>query len=306
METERSDRPDISPALAVEEVQRLLADVCGSGRRLLVFAGTSEGRKLATFLAERGLSRLADFSVATAYGKELLDAVPGIAVLNGRLDAAKMAALMQSGNYGLIVDTTHPFAVDVSANIAKSAAAAGLPRIRIVRSAAEDRREIGEERQKTAADRIVTVAGFTEAAAVLDKSDEPFLLATGSKALADFAHIRNFAERATVRVLPYIRSIEACLAAGVKSGRIIGMQGPFTEEMNLATMRMYGLETVVTKSTGKSGGFEEKLKLAEAGYRVIVITRPTQENGIGLNAFLEAFRRILFTDEQKERNGRSK
>ena len=58
------------------------------------------------------------------------------------------------------------------------------------------------------------------------------------------------------------------------------MQGPFTLEMNVATMRQYGCKVIVTKDTGKPGGFSDKAECAALGYKVIVVRRPAEETGI--------------------------
>ena len=70
------------------------------------------------------------------------------------------------------------------------------------------------------------------------------------------------------------------------------MQGPFSREMNLATLRQYGCGWIVTKNTGKAGGFEDKVALCQAGYKVIVIGRPTAEKGISYEKVLERLEKI--------------
>ena len=51
--------------------------------------------------------------------------------------------------------------------------------------------------------------------------------------------------------------------------------------MNAATLRQIGAGYLVTKESGSSGGFEEKLRGAKsAGTRVIVIGRPNREDGM--------------------------
>ena len=58
--------------------------------RILVIAGTAEGRELAAKVIEAGLADRVDFSVATEYGEELLR---GANVLEGRMDGEKMLEL---------------------------------------------------------------------------------------------------------------------------------------------------------------------------------------------------------------------
>ena len=58
------------------------------------------------------------------------------------------------------------------------------------------------------------------------------------------------------------------------------MQGPFSQAMNAALLRETGAKILVTKDTGVSGGFAEKVAAAEeVGAKVLVIARPRVENG---------------------------
>ena len=59
--------------------------------KLVIFAGTSEGRDLCTRLSQAG--REAMVCVATEYGKEVLPPMPGITVHTGRMTAEEMADL---------------------------------------------------------------------------------------------------------------------------------------------------------------------------------------------------------------------
>jgi precorrin-6x reductase len=65
------------------------------------------------------------------------------------------------------------------------------------------------------------------------------------------------------------------------------MQGPFSQEMNTATLRQINAKYMVTKDSGKVGGFTEKIAAAhEAGAQLLVISRPTQEEGETLEELL--------------------
>ena len=86
-------------------------------KRILVFAGTYEGHQLAKAFAERKWQSSADFCVATDYGSEMLTDIPGLSVLEGRLNLSEMEELMAAGDYGLVIDATHPYANIVTENI---------------------------------------------------------------------------------------------------------------------------------------------------------------------------------------------
>ena len=61
------------------------------------------------------------------------------------------------------------------------------------------------------------------------------------------------------------------------------MQGPFSENMNAAMLEQYHCKFLVTKESGKAGGFEEKIRACEkVGAKSLVIARPTKEEGICL------------------------
>lgn len=258
----------------------------GSGapaRRILVLAGTAEGRKIAAFIRRRGAEEEVDFSVATAYGEELLRDAGAVNVLDGRLDEAGMEALIAARRYRLLVDATHPYADIVTANAKAAAGRTGIRYLRLLRA---DTDIAGGSNIRCAAD-------TAEAAKILDRMEGRVLLATGSKELADFAGTAGFPERFVVRVLPSRESLEACEAVGLPRRNIVCMQGPFTAEMNLATLRQYGCRIMVTKSSGRPGGFEEKLRCAGEGYELLIIKRPLTETGKSLQEVLKIMADVL-------------
>ena len=231
--------------------------------RALIFGGTSEGRALAEWMRGEGMDALV--SVATDYGAELLPS--GIAVHAGRLDYGAMRELMRDG-FDMVVDATHPYAAAVTETVKSACADTGLEYIRLLRGGDVE-------------GGWLTAASAADAGALLEKTDGKVLLTTGSKELSNFA---NIAERAYPRVLPSIDSLEKCLSLGFPAKNIICMQGPFTREMNEATIRQYGIDIVVTKLTGTAGGFFEKIEAAEnCGCRVLVIARPTHEDGLTMD-----------------------
>ncbi len=130
----------------------------------------------------------------------------------------------------------------------------------------------------------VCVDSADSAAAYLEKTEGRILLTTGSKELNAFAKIP--VERLYVRVLPTAESIALCERAGISYRNTIAMVGPFTREMNAATMRQYKIAWMVTKDSGKTGGFDEKLEACrKTGVRPVVIARP-RESGLSMEEVL--------------------
>lgn len=241
-------------------------------KRCLIFGGTSEGRILAGFCAEKGIP--AAVSVATDYGEELIASLKGIEVLTGRLFPEEMQELFESGKYDLILDATHPHAEVVSKNIKAAAETAGIGLVRVLRDSAADKKQSLPKNS-------VFFQTAEEAAAYLKETEGSILLTTGSKELGAFSSVS--ADRLYVRVLPSEDAIRIAKDHGIASPHILALQGPFSVELNTALLRQYGCSWLVTKESGAAGGFGEKITACEAAGAVpVIIGRPVKETGISL------------------------
>ena len=70
---------------------------------------------------------------------------------------------------------------------------------------------------------------------------------------------------------------------GFQGKHLICMQGPFSEELNTALIHQFHISYLLTKSSGKLGGFLEKVNSArQTGITLVVIGRPTKESGYTL------------------------
>lgn len=235
--------------------------------KICVFAGTTEGRRLAELLRGQAVEVLA--CVATDYGEALIPAGDNIEVAAGRMDAAQMEALLRERRFDAVVDATHPFAVEASKNIAAACAATKTAYLRLNRSSAEI------DGEAALVDSIEAAADF------LASHPGNALITTGGKDLAPYARVPDFRERLWARVLPNEVSLRACADAGFAPAHVIAMQGPFSEEMNAATLRSIRADWLVTKDSGDLGGLREKLAAAKAaGARCVVVGRPMQADGM--------------------------
>lgn len=234
---------------------------------IVIFAGTTEGRELAQFLSRHQVD--VHVCAATEYGGELLR-MEHCTVHAGRLDAAQMRELFrQLGEDVLVVDATHPYAAEASANIRKACEGCAAY-LRLLR-----------ESSAAAGDDIVPVASVQEAVDFLAGTQGNILVTTGSKELGCFMALPGYRTRVYARVLSAPEAVSSCAALGFAGKHLICMQGPFSEELNLAMLRQFDAKWLVTKESGRSGGFEEKLRAAKrAGARVVLIGRPTAETGM--------------------------
>lgn len=202
----------------------------------------------------------------------------------------------------LVIDATHPYAAVVSEHIVTACAAAGVRCIRVEREDSGAEEHGIESAQKVLPERESTGAGgkasapegaalhwvesIEEAAAWLAQSDRSsseaaqrpnILITTGSKELAPYTQVPDFAARCYVRALPTVEALEKCQALGFRRDHLILMQGPFSEEMNVAQLRYADAGYLVTKASGETGGFPEKCEAALAlGVEVVCIGRPKE------------------------------
>ena len=247
---------------------------------------------IASHVLEQGMENKVDFYVATEYGQEILENMGDLSVIEGRLDEQEMEKVFSEAGYQLVIDATHPYADQVSQNIREAAKKAETEYLRLVR------KDLLPSEYEDIKDRVIFADSVETAVKLLDDIQGRVLLTTGSKDLHRFSKAKSFSERFTARVLPSVESVRLCEEAGLKQPNIICMQGPFSLEMNLATLKQFGCETLVTKSTGKAGGFADKLDCARAGFRVLVIRRPSEEEGASLE---EAISRLDETLEGEEK-----
>ena len=245
--------------------------------KALVFAGTTEGREAALMLAKRGM-RVTAFT-ATDYGHEVLDGaadgLQNLAVESGRLSEEQIRELlMGEAPDTLVIDATHPYAAQVTANIRRACMDAQKRYIRIVRKSTF----AGEPAGVTV---LADAQAVTQWANREENIKKKILLTTGSKDLRIYTEIEGYRDRVWPRILPDMDSLRIATELGYKKSNIICMQGPFSTEMNIAMIKSVGAQVLVTKDTGKTGGFDSKLEAAlSSGIDAVVIGRPSDQEAM--------------------------
>ncbi len=251
-----------------------LISFAGQANDVILFAGTTEGRLLAMACKNKPLTL--HVCVATDYGETLIEPAENVRVLAGRKDAAAMEALIAETGARLVIDATHPYAAVVTETIRAVSEKTGAEYIRLLRGAEHDGTED-----------CVFVPDTAAAAAFLNTVEGNVLLTVGSKELAGYTGVRDYASRLFARVLPLTSSVQQAAECGFKGKNLIAMQGPFSEELNVAMLNMLDARWLVTKDTGSAGGFPEKLAAAKrCGVRCVVIARPLEETGLSLDECL--------------------
>lgn len=98
-----------------------------------------------------------------------------------------------------------------------------------------------------------------------------------------YTALSDAGERIYARVLSLPSVMETCKGYGFEGKHLIGMQGPFSMELNAAMLRQFDCKYLVTKDTGKAGGFQEKIDAAlSCGTVPVIIGRPLKEEGLSV------------------------
>ena len=181
----------------------------------------------------------------------------------------------------LVIDATHPHAGLVSEEIQEACGRTGVRLERCLRAEGE---------QNKARD-WVEVDSIQEAVSFLSSVSGVIFATTGSKELEALCQIPDYQKRVYARVLPTSNVLKKCEKLGITGSHPIAMQGPFSTEMNTLFLRQTKAEWLLTKDSGRAGGFQEKVEAArENGTRVVVIRRP-KENGISLEEAMEVLKK---------------
>lgn len=237
--------------------------------KAVVFAGTTEGYELCRFLSKHKV--YVHGCTATGYGGRILEENDFLTVHAGRMEEKEMAEFFQKEKPDLVLDATHPYAALVTENIQKACGSAGIPCWRVLRDQGEKSRS------------AVYVDNIDQAVEYLKGTKGNILLTTGSKELAAFTHLRDYKERLFARVLSLPSVLETCRTLGIEGKHLIGMQGPFSTELNAAMLRQFQCSYLVTKDSGDAGGFQEKIDAAlSCGAVPVIIGRPVKEEGMTL------------------------
>lgn len=231
--------------------------------KIFLIAGTQDGRELAKILLERGFDVTA--SVVSDYGRKLLETCAGVKINDKPLDADELEKILRDGNFSAVVDASHPYAQNVSANAIHAAQAAKIFYVRYERAQIE-----------VTGEKIFRVESYEAAAIKASELGKNIFLTTGSRSLKIFVESPALKDcNLTVRILPTAEVLAQCEALGLSPKQIIAIQGAFSTALNIELFRHANAEVIVTKNSGQIGGADTKLEAAKIlNLPVVMIDRP--------------------------------
>ena len=219
---------------------------------VLVFGGTTEGRKAVEVLEEAGNV----YYYSTKTGEQDITLHHGQRI-NGALDKEAMCTFCQEHNIHLIVDAAHPFASQLHLTIALVSETLGIPAIRYER--------IYPSRDPN----IIWIDDYNE----IPRDIHSLLATTGVQSIAKLKPLE--AEGITIyyRILNRESSIALALKQGARTEQLCYYEKP--QDIPIET------EAILLKESGVSGGFPEKVEAATArGMKVIALKKPETHLGL--------------------------
>jgi cobalt-precorrin-5B (C1)-methyltransferase len=215
---------------------------------ILVFGGTTEGRKAVEVLEEAGKT----YYYSTKTGEQGITLHHGQRI-DGALDAEAMLAFCEKHGIRLIVDAAHPFALQLHQTIADVSVKLN---VRVVRY----------ERIYPPRDPSIT---WIDDYSQIPTDIHSLLATTGVQSISKLKWLETKGIKVIYRILDRESSIALAHQQGARDDQLCFY--PQTAEA----------EAVLMKESGESGGFSEKVAEAkEKSMRIIALKRPqiTQQN----------------------------
>lgn len=226
-----------------------------------LISGTSEGKELLSNLNNYTDNILV--STATSYGGDLLKDYKYKYLNTTPLDRENMIKLFKEKNVEVLIDASHPYALEVSKNAMEVCNYIGIEYIRLEREKVIEK-FLEEEK-------VLVVESYENLYSKLKKIDGNILNTTGSRNIEKILKL-NLENRIIHRVLPSLKVMEECFELGIEIHNIIAIKGPISYDLNRAFIREYNIKAILLKDSGKEGGTEEKIRAAidENIYSIVV------------------------------------
>ncbi len=236
--------------------------------RLWLISGTGEGPDLAAHLLKQGWQLTV--SVVSPPAAQAYQSHPGLTIRIGALGgeagvvAELEAAAAAAHPYAVVVDASHPFARQVSHQLAAVCGLRGQRLLRLRRPSLEG---------------PATLLARLEDLAAVPLAGQSLLLAIGARHLAAAVACSPGA-RHHARLLPNPPALQQAMAAGLAPGRVACLRPGSGLEVERALVRRWGITTVLAR---QSGGPTEQLWRqisASEGPTLLLLRRPEEPAGV--------------------------
>ena len=222
---------------------------------ILVFGGTTEGRKAVEVLEEAG----SPFFYSTKTGEQDLTLQHGTRI-DGAMDAEAMKTFIRQHGIRLIVDAAHPFASMLHQTIAAVSKECQVPFIRYER--------IYPPRDPD----IIWIDDYSQ----IPDDIHSLLATTGVQSISRLKYLEDRGVRVYYRILPRESSVALAKEQGATPDQLC-----YYEDSSVIDI---DAEAILLKESGETGGFNEKVAAARAKrMRIIALKRPELTQGDCVN-----------------------
>lgn len=229
-------------------------------KRLLILGGTGEAASLAEALT---VSFAGDLEVVSSLAGRTSapNPPPGRVRTGGFGGVDGLTRYLRKAAIDLLVDATHPYATQISANAREACEAAGVPRLMLLRRPWE----------KQAGDTWIEVPDAAQAARRIPEFGKHAFLALGSRDLSAFAGIEG------IHLL--LRVAEEPQEPPLPGAELIVGRGPFAEADELRLLQERKIDIVVSRNSGGDATVGKINAARRLGVPVIMIARPEPQPG---------------------------
>ena len=243
---------------------------------ILVFGGTTEGRKAVEVLEEAGSL----YYYSTRSDGQQVELLNGIH-LTGKMEVTEMVACCQEHGIRLIIDAAHPFAEELHRNLLVVSKHIGAPIVRYDRIYPEhdadlvwckDYDDAVRQLEANHVERLLALTGVNTIGKLQQywKHPEHGSDGTHGEHGSDDTH-GELKHDCWFRILNRQASKSIAMANHFPEERLVYYE---TDETS-ALIRQLRPDAIITKESGLSGGFTEKVEAArQADVKVFVVERP--------------------------------
>ncbi len=234
---------------------------------LLLLGGTLEARRLAERLVDQR------FPVVTSLAGDVADlrVPPGATRIGGFGGVPGLVEYLRDQGVSAVVNATHPFAAQITANAAQACATAGVPLVRLARPSWA---------QHAHAEQWLWVGTLSAAEETARRLGSRVFLSIGRQGIRDFL---SLADRYVL-----VRVVDPPDVELPTSWEVLRARGPYTLASELELMAARRIDVLVTKD---SGGTQTVAKLdaaAHLGIPVVIVRRPPQPAGVEVVSSVDA------------------
>ena len=223
---------------------------------ILVFGGTTEGRKAAEVLEEAG----SPYFYSTKTGEQDIAQHHGT-LISGAMNGEAMLAFCREHEIRLVVDAAHPFATQLHETIARVCSDLQVPIVRY-------------ERIYPPRDPSIT---WIDDYAQVPTDVHSLLATTGVQSIGKLKWLEREGVKVIYRILNRESSIQLAHLQGATDEQLCFYEDKQRSAAEAKVNTLPDADAILLKESGLSGGFTEKVEAArKKGMRIIAIKRPPQ------------------------------